>query len=64
MDDIEVNTPCRCGSGLPGYWNGDYCVECSPFDLFCDDCPDRERCEFKCRRDAITESLCDTAVMP
>lgn len=27
-----------------------YCVECSPMEQFCDDCPDFDACEAKCRR--------------
>lgn len=39
-----------CGDDV-GRVDGDgYCVVCSPVEWFCEDCPDRVRCEYKCRR--------------
>lgn len=46
---------CDCGSGLPVVNAGKYCIECSPMDCFCDDCPDFDACEFACKRPPQSE---------
>jgi hypothetical protein len=41
----------QCYCGMPAVYKGS-CAVCSPVEMFCEDCPDRGQCEFKCRRPA------------